>query len=146
MNQLLVKTPGSGITGLTAIVLCFAVGCGGSESSVSGTISIDGKPLVGSETIRATVMFYPESNGAPAAAKLDTNGTYSVSTGSQAGLPPGNYLVAISAREITGPTGAGPTSMRDLAALTYADPKISGLKAEVKPGRNTINFDLKSQP
>jgi hypothetical protein len=106
---------------------------------------VDGKPLVGSDTVRVTVMFFPESSGAPAAAKLDGSGQYELSTGSQAGLPPGNYTVAISAKEITSAAGGGSQGMHDLASSTYSDPLTSGLVAEVKPGSNTFDFDLKSK-
>jgi hypothetical protein len=128
------------------LILALVTGCGGSSSSVSGTVTVDGKPLIGSETVLVTVMFYPESSGAPAAARLDESGQYELSTGSQEGLPPGNYLVAISAKEIVGPSSGESTNMRNLAARRYASPKTSGFKAEVKPGANTFDFDLKSDP
>jgi hypothetical protein len=128
------------------LVVAVATGCGGSASSVNGTISLEGKPLVGSETVLVTIMFYPEASGAPAAARLDESGQYVVSTGSQEGLPPGNYSIAISAQEIIGPARGGSNSMRNLAAPMYANPKTSGFKAEVKPGANTLDFDLKSDP
>ncbi len=128
------------------LVVALATGCGGSASSVTGTVSLDGKPLVGSETVFVTVMFYPESSGAPAAARLDEGGRYSLSTGSQEGLPPGNYSVAISAREVTSPSASGSSGERRLAPRRFASPKTSGFKAEVKPGANTFDFDLKSDP
>jgi hypothetical protein len=142
MNQLLSERMERGLAAIASLGLIIAVGCGGSAASVSGTVSIDGKALVGSDTVRVTVLFFPESSGAPAAAKLDENGQYELSTGSQAGLPPGNYSVAISAKEIT----TGSQSARDLAANDYGDPQTSGLTAEVKPGSNTFDFDLKSKP
>lgn len=129
---------------VAVLVILLAIGCGGSAANVTGTISVDGKPLLGSDTIRVTVMFYPESSGALAAAKIDESGKYVLSTGSQEGLLPGNYLVAISAKEITAPSASGSPSARDLAAPNYGNPKTSGLKAEVKPGSNAFNFDLKS--
>lgn len=145
MRQLLLDRMGRGLAAIISLVLMIAVGCGGSASSVSGTVSVDGKPLVGSDTVRVTVMFFPELSGAPAAAKLDTSGQYELSTGSQAGLPPGNYSVAISAKEIA-TSGGGGQGARDLAASNYSDPQTSGLRAEVKPGSNTFDFDLKSKP
>lgn len=131
---------------MTWILLVVLAGCGSSTASVSGSISLDGQPLVGSETVRVTVMFYPESgDGAPAAAKVDQSGRYTLSTGAQAGVAPNNYVVAISANQvIPANSGGGMPSMRPLTSPDYANPKLSGLKAEVKPGRNTIDFDLKS--
>lgn len=146
MSQLLFGRIGYGLAAIFSLILIVSVGCGGSASRVSGTVSIDGKPLVGSDTVRVTVMFFPESSGAPAAAKLDESGQYELSTGSQTGLPPGNYSVAISAKDIAAPAGGGSQGARDLAAPNYSDPQTSGLKAEVKPGSNTFDFDLSSKP
>lgn len=120
-------------------------GCGNGLSSVSGDLTLDDQPLAGSDRVRATIMFYPESGGAPAAALADESGGYVLSTGAQDGLAPGNYLVIVSATESSPPAVAGGTpSKRVLTPEKYANPKQSGLRAEVKPGRNTFNFDLKS--
>jgi hypothetical protein len=133
--------------------LCLAIllsitmsGCGNGLSSVSGRITLDGKPLAGSKSVRVMIMFYPESGtGAPAAAIADESGDYVVSTGSQSGLAPGNYVVTLSATEFT--PAADPRGMPTKRVLTparYANPKESGLRAEVQPGRNTFDFKLHS--
>jgi hypothetical protein len=106
----------------------------------------DGEPLAGSDNVRVTIMFYPESgSGAPAAAIADEAGEYVLSTGSQAGLAPGNYVVTLSATEFT-PTAdpGGMPGKRVLTPARYANPKQSGFRAEVTPGRNTFDFDLQS--
>ena len=128
---------------IMAVVL---TGCGSGRSSVSGTLTLDGKPLAGSENVQVTIIFYPESGiGAPAAAMADQDGRYAVSTGSQAGLAPGNYAVALSATEYgTTNTAGGMPAKRVLTPARYANPKQSGLRAEVQPGRNTFDFDLQS--
>ena len=129
------------------ILTVVLTGCGSGLSSVSGNLTLDGKPLAGSDNVRVTIMFFPESgSGAPAAALADEEGGYSVSTGSQSGLAPGNYVVTLSATEYrpTDSTGGMP-SKRVLTPARYANPKLSGLRAEVQPGRNTFDFDLRSE-
>jgi hypothetical protein len=138
---------------LAVCALCSALlaslvltGCGGGTSSVSGKLTLDGEPLARTENVSVTIMFYPESgSGAPAAALADEAGGYVLSTGSQQGLAPGNYVVTLSATEFTPPAVAGGMpGNRVLTPARYANPKQSGLRAEVKPGSNTFNFDLRS--
>ncbi len=119
-------------------------GCGGGPSSVSGNVTLDGQPLAGKDQTRVTIMFYPESGGAPAAALADEYGGYSLATGAQKGLAPGNYVVIIAATESTPAAAGGMPGKRMITPAKYADPKQSGFHAEVKPGRNTFDFDLKS--
>jgi len=130
---------------ILALVLVIVAGCGGSESSVSGSITLDGQPLATTDAVRVTIMFFPESGGAPAAARADESGQYSLSTGGQSGLAPGDYTVAISANDAGRPqNGEAAPAARATSPLHYANPKLSGLKAEVEPGSNTFDFDLKS--
>jgi hypothetical protein len=132
---------------LSPILVAFAAwtGCGSGLSSVSGTVTLDGKPLAGSENVRVTIMFFPESGtGAPAAALADESGGYTVSTGSQAGLAPGNYVVTLSATEYRPAAGGGAPARRVLTPSRYANPKQSGLRAQVEPGRNKFDFNLQS--
>lgn len=128
---------------MTSIVL---TGCGNGLSSVSGTLNLDGTPLARTDNVNVTIMFYPESgSGAPAAAMADETGRYVLSTGSQESLAPGSYVVTLSATEFTPPTAAGGMpNRRVLTPARYANPKQSGLRAEVKPGRNTFDFELSS--
>jgi hypothetical protein len=89
-------------------------------------------------------MFFPASgSGAPAAALADESGNYSLSTGAQSGLAPGSYVVTLAATEVT-PGAAGEPRKRVITPLRYANPKQSDLRAEVEPGRNTFDFDLRS--
>jgi hypothetical protein len=128
-----------------AIIALFVTGCGSGLSSVSGHITMDGKPLAGAENVAVTVMFYPESGrGAPAAGLADENGDYYVSTGAKEGLPSGNYVVTLSACKFTPPPGGGMPSRKVLTPSRYANPKLSGLRATVQPGRNTFNIELSS--
>lgn len=128
------------------LIILTLTGCGDGFSSVTGQIKLDGNPLAGGENVAVTIMFYPESGrGSPAAALADESGNYALSTGARKGLPPGNYVVTLSASEFTPPTVAGGMPTRkDLTPARYTNPKLSGLRAEVKPGRNTFDFDLSS--
>src|SRR4051794_14457355 len=89
-----------------ALVACLLglVGCGTGLSSVSGTVTLDGAPLAGGTGVDATVGFYPDGQpGAPGIGYLDSNGHYKLMVGSQEGIAPGKYAVAISATKIIMP-------------------------------------------
>jgi hypothetical protein len=134
------------------IVLMFGLlgllGCGNGLASVNGTVTLDGVPLAGGAGVDASVGFYPDGHpGAPGIGFLDSNGHYQLMVGSQEGIPPGKYAIAISAtriimpKEPTGTPGGVPITPR-----RYADSRQSGFRADVKPGSNTFNFDLSSKP
>jgi hypothetical protein len=127
------------------VVLCVLSGCGGGPASVSGNLTLDGKPLAGGNQVRVTIMFYPESGGAPAGAVADEAGRYQLATGAQMGLAPGKYIVLVAATESTASTAKeGASRKRIVTPAEYMDPKKAKLRAEVQPGSNTFNFDLKS--
>jgi hypothetical protein len=122
-------------------------GCGESLPTVSGNLTLDGRPLAASDTTRVTIMFYPEGGGAPAAALVDSNGHYQLATGAKEGVAVGRYVAVVSATD-SAPSGVAGGSPRKkvLTPAIYANPKQSGLVADVKPGSNTFDFDLKSKP
>lgn len=72
-----------GLWSLLAL-LALVVGCGESvdTSSVSGTVSVAGKPVLG-----GALNFFPTEGGRPVTGTLDEQGNYSLS------LPPGDYKV-----------------------------------------------------
>jgi hypothetical protein len=130
-----------------ALVAMFLLtGCGSDLASVSGTLTLDGKPLARTENTNVTIMFYPESgSGAPAAAMTDESGQYELTTGSQQGVAPGKYVVTLSASQFDPPSPeGGPPGRRFLTPVRYASPGESELRADVEPGSNTFDFDLKS--
>jgi len=122
-----------------------SVGCS-DLAGVSGSITLDDRPLIGGRDQRVTVVFVPESgSGATAAALVDADGQYTLSTGTKSGVLPGNYLVAISAVEVLrSKDESAPPGGRRLTPRIYSDPRQSGFRAEVQPGNNTFNFDLRS--
>ncbi len=84
---------------LLLLVLPLA-GCSPMTATVSGTVTLDGKPLRIGESQRGTVLFRPVEGGATATGLIDQEGRYSLSTGGTAALRPGEYLVAVRATDI----------------------------------------------
>jgi hypothetical protein len=151
---------------LSSVVL----GCGGSGPSlnyVEGVVTVDGNPMEG-----ITVGFSPidPAKGKPAIGTTNAQGVFKL-TSTQGGKPDagavaGDYAVtfsksagsALSADEVKklqsdpnyGKSGGGKSaapSAKSAIPKEYADPAKSGIKATVKPGKNTgdeLKFDLKS--
>jgi hypothetical protein len=132
---------------LFGVACSLFVGCGGDLASVSGSITLDGQPLAGSERLRGTVQFSQEDgHGTTAVGYLDGNGHYDLSSGSRVGVLPGKYLVSVSATEIIPPKTPGEAPSGRLATpRRYAEAKSSGFTAEVVRGRNTFDYVLSSQ-
>jgi hypothetical protein len=121
-------------------------GCGNGLASVSGTITLDGKPVQGGPQMDASVSFIREDGrGAASAGTIDESGHYRLMTGAQAGVEPGSYLVGVAAKQIIPP--AKPDGMPQAKLITprkYAIVTESGFRADVKPGSNTLDFALSS--
>jgi len=115
-------------------------GCGNGLAKVSGQVTIDGQPVDGSKgSAFVVVQFVPVGGkGANGAGLADENGRYTVATGSQAGVWPGEYFVTCTVRNER-PGGLVPDPK-------YADPKKSGLKCVVESGRNEFDIPLQSRP
>lgn len=114
-------------------------GCGGGSGDtpelgqVTGVVTLDGQPLP-----KANVEFAPAS-GRPSFGETDEDGRYSLEyLAGHAGAVVGSNTVKIS----TGGYGeAGPIPEK-VPARYHAK---SELKADVKPGSNDLNFDLRSK-
>jgi hypothetical protein len=120
------------------VAACFA-GCGGPDhpdvGRVSGVVTLDGQPLAD-----ATVMFQPTS-GRASIATTDSAGKYSLTyLDGVPGALLGQHKVIIRT-EIPGEDGQ-PPQVKEKLPKRYHDQ--TELTAEVKPGSNTINFDLTS--
>ena len=119
---------------LIAVVLSPIIGCGGADhpdlGTVTGTVTIDGKPMAG-----VNIAFMPEV-GRPSTAVVDEQGRYELLyTEGLAGTKVGPNKVSFS----------WPTGVSGIAIpARYAEK--SELKAEIKPGSNTFDYDLKSDP
>lgn len=94
------------------------------------------------------VQFQPVSGtGTNAAGLADENGNYVLGTGSQTGIPPGEYYVVCSGTELIRAKGSGDVQGgRAIADPKYASAKTSGLKFTVQPGKNEFNIPLTSPP
>jgi hypothetical protein len=122
-------------------------GCGNGLADVSGTVTLDGAPLRGGNDVRATVYFQPASgSGAAAVGILDESGRYTLSTGSEEGAAPGDYVVTFTATQIIPSKEPGGTpSGRRITDLKYANAKTSGLQFTVQSGNNEFNIPLESR-
>ena len=87
---------------LSAIPACLAVaivGCGSdlNLAPVEGTVTYQGQPLA-----NATVTFIPKGEGSLGVGITDEEGSFSISTGGQAGVTPGMCAVTVSKMESSG--------------------------------------------
>lgn len=121
--------------------LLTALGCGGKPASVSGTVSVDGKPLN-----QGNVIFSPASGGMRSSGLIGSDGKYSISTNRESGLEVGDYEVAVVSRELVFPNGpdSPPMPGKYLAPKKYGKPKTSGLRFPVVKGSNEIDLALSS--
>jgi hypothetical protein len=142
--------PAAGLVAGSAL-LCIAIsGCGSGLADVTGQVTLDGQPLHGgTEDVRVTVQFQPASgSGTTAIGLADANGNYKLGTGSQTGIPPGEYLVTCSAAELIR-SKKDPDATPGGRLITdpkYANAKTSGLRCSVQPGKNEFDISLKSPP
>jgi hypothetical protein len=121
----------------------FIAGCGGPNAAkVSGQVTLDDQPLTS-----GTVTFHPQSgNGAVAYGQIDAQGRYELSTGSDAGLAPGPYVATVLATEEIPATRANEEStFKPTTPARYNNIETSGLKFEVKAGRNDLPLALTSR-
>ena len=137
------------------LLVVLLAGCGGSISSVSGTVTLDGKPLAD-----ATVQFVPDGVGRDATGQTDKNGYFSMSTLKPGdGVVAGNYKVVISRplgevdKTVHATSGdamnvpakapvkkdAGPAFPKK-----YTQPGLTPLTQEV-PVSGSLKFDVKSE-
>ena len=150
---------------LAAILLTLSTGCGGGDTGdgysgergqVSGTITIDDKPLKEG----CQVIFLSQKGGYTAAGVVQSDGTYTLVYSDDAGLPTGIYEVQLTApiepdsTEVVDPAKMaanikiGPKGKVSGAASNapfptkYGSAQTSMLKFDVKSGPNTADFKL----
>ena len=125
---------------LTSAVLL--AGCNQeSIGKVAGKVTLAGRPLSA-----GSIVFDNQVAGISVRANLGPEGTYQVRTHDKAGLPPGNYRVAVTPSVVgNGETPlAGkplPEAPPALIPVKYHDVKTSGLTADVQAGQNQ-SFDF----
>ena len=106
---------------------------------VSGKITVSGQPAT-----RGAVMFMPDesrgTSGKVAVGDIGSDGTYTLRTfNTDDGAVVGHHRVLVSGRALEDDESTPPDRQ---IPPRYARPQESGLTAEVKVGRNTIDFDL----
>jgi hypothetical protein len=121
---------------LLALVLA---GCGGGSQTgrVSGKFVYQGQPVVG-----VVVNLYCAKEGIGAHGFLDAGGMYSI----QDAIPVGEYAVYLTrlmAVPPDHPDAGKPLPKASSFPSRYLLQESSGLIATVKPGANTVDFELK---
>lgn len=130
---------------VAALLPVAVAGCsrGGLESEVSGTVTLDGKPVGPGSVVYGSA----DSRGNVATGPVQHDGAYIMKTSREVGLAAGHYRAAVSIREM--PTNLQPGERappgKSLIPEKYEAMETSGLEFEVKPGGNTINIELTSK-
>jgi hypothetical protein len=129
IRSLLIATAGVALLGLTT-------GCGGPpRSKVSGTVTLDGKPVE-----NGTISFYPTNNDGQTAGGGIENGQFTLDAS------PGEMTVLISANKVVGKQKMfkdGPEVDKVVELIPDRYNKTSELKVVLKPGVNEgVNFEL----
>jgi hypothetical protein len=119
------------------VILLTVVGCGKPVATVTGKVTMEGKPLEFGD-----IGFHLENGTAVGNGKISGGGVFSV--GAAAQLPPGSYKVVIIANETSVSKGPGSVVMpKRITPEKYGTKESTPLKVELKAGANTANFDLK---
>lgn len=121
--------------------LALLLGCSGQPSSVSGVVTLDGKPLD-----RGAVSFHSLGGGPTAVGQIDSSGRYALKVGEEHGLPPGEYVVTVVASEDPLPSDGfeSPTPGALITPARYGSTQTSDLKKTVASGDNKIDLELTS--
>jgi hypothetical protein len=106
---------------------------------VHGTVTYLDRPLSG-----GSIVFIPDeehgNSGPLVHADIQTNGTYSLSTGEHPGVAPGTYRVTVRAMATLPSRGSQNWPQ---PPERYSDPRTSGLSCKVQAVQDhTINFHL----
>ncbi len=115
------------------------------ESTASGLVTIDGKPLTGGSI---TFISGSRTNARPATGGIKSDGTYRVQIAQSGKLMAGEYVVRVSSRgpSIPHPEGGPPELGELLTPAHYAKTDTSGLRFNIRSGDNIIDIPLVSDP
>ena len=128
------------------VVVMMAAGCRQEPTTVSGSVSLDGRPLTIRDGTRGTVVFQPAGGGAILNGIIGPQGSYSLAAGSNSIVSPGSYTVTVSAVKIIPPSADNPQpSGERITPAKYATASESGLQVKVEPGPNDIDISMVSE-
>jgi hypothetical protein len=132
-----------GILVLLCVALLVLAGCGdgGPElGKVSGTVTLDGKPLP-----KARIVFEGGPDGSPSYATTDEDGHYELKFGvDKPGAMVGEHLVRITTARTEPADSLGREMISHPELLPPRYNEESELTKEVVPGKQTIDFPLVS--
>lgn len=127
------------------LLACAVTGCSDQTARVSGKVLLDDKPMKVEDDQRGMLVFRPVAGGPTCSGLVSPDGTYKISTGSSAGLVPGDYMVSVRLIQlIPAKEGEAVPSGEPLTPAVYADPLTSGLTVAVKSGQNNVDIELSS--
>lgn len=139
MNHSFAATRWDRLLASLPMIACL-LGCADSPPVVTGTVTLDGKPLT------TGVVQFNAGRKHAGTASIAADGSYRVII-DRAGSPAsGEFSVSVTAREPSTPhpQGGPPTPGDLLTPQRYADAATSGLRFTLHPGENAINIKLES--
>jgi hypothetical protein len=136
--------------GCRLIASCFLLfitqGCQQHPTTVSGRVTLDGRPLAVPSDSRGTIVFHPEGgSGTISSGLLDSTGQFRLATGSSRDIAPGKYSVTVAVSQALPKSENEEQGARLISPAKYASARDSDLEASVERGRNNFSFDLSSR-
>jgi hypothetical protein len=130
------------------VVLIASAGCQERPTTVSGTVTLDGRPLAIASDSRGTVTFHPANGqGSLAIGLIDSTGHFDLATGGSRIVAPGTYDVSVSVIRLLPKVEDVEQGTELVTPAKYVTAHESGLQAEVAPAtENQLSFNLDSRP
>lgn len=115
------------------------VGCGSgdTETTVTGTVLLNGTPLDSGRVLAA------DEDGETVSGAISQGGQFTLTRGDTASIPPGNYRVSVVAYENAGLSNNPEAELKLLIPDRYTQPSTSKLSFSVSAGEaKNVEFDL----
>jgi hypothetical protein len=127
--------------GFAFLLTCSLAGCGDNLVSVGGTATLDGEKMT-----KGSVTFHPVGEGPLGQGQIQSDGTFTISTASKEGLPPGKYKVTVVATEDPPPAPEGPGAVevapKSLLPPKYGNPKTTDIEFDI-PSSGAKDLEIK---